>query len=90
MKVGVHYEGKFYEFVPWNGVVRWEIASWGYWYITAENDTHMVLNIVFAIVSYCFTFYPVRSLFLELNLCDCLEIGETENPAAQVDKIIEF
>ncbi|PON37269.1 Tocopherol cyclase [Parasponia andersonii] len=40
--VGVHYEGKFYEFVPWNGVVSWEISSWGYWYIAAENDTHMV------------------------------------------------
>ncbi|POO03964.1 Tocopherol cyclase [Trema orientale] len=40
--VGVHYEGKFYEFVPWNGVVSWEISSWAYWYIAAENDTHMV------------------------------------------------
>lgn len=40
--VGVHYGGKFYEFVPWNGVVSWEIAPWGYWHIAAENNTHMV------------------------------------------------
>ncbi|KAK1549745.1 hypothetical protein Q3G72_006982 [Acer saccharum] len=40
--IGVHYDGNFYEFVPWNGVVNWEIAQWGYWYMAAENETHMV------------------------------------------------
>ncbi|XP_010436708.1 PREDICTED: tocopherol cyclase, chloroplastic-like [Camelina sativa] len=40
--VCVHYDGKFYELVPWNGVVRWEMSPWGYWYVTAENETHMV------------------------------------------------
>ncbi|KAJ4708057.1 Tocopherol cyclase [Melia azedarach] len=40
--IGVHYDGIFYEFVPWNGVVNWEITPWGYWYIAAENETHMV------------------------------------------------
>ncbi|KAL5558688.1 hypothetical protein UlMin_034899 [Ulmus minor] len=40
--IGVHYDGKFYEFVPWNGVVSWEIATWGYWYIVGENQTHLV------------------------------------------------
>ncbi|CAI0408487.1 unnamed protein product [Linum tenue] len=40
--IGVHYKGVFYEFVPWNGVVNWEIAPWGSWYLTAENETHMV------------------------------------------------
>ncbi|TYJ25119.1 hypothetical protein E1A91_A07G027300v1 [Gossypium mustelinum] len=40
--IGVHYDGIFYEFVPWNGVVTWEIAQWGYWNIAAENKTHMV------------------------------------------------
>ncbi|CAF2031489.1 unnamed protein product [Brassica oleracea var. botrytis] len=38
----VHYDGKLYEFVPWNGVVSWEMSPWGYWYMTAENETHMV------------------------------------------------
>lgn len=42
MQVGVHYDGIFYEFVPWNGVVSWEINQWGYWYISAENESHMV------------------------------------------------
>lgn len=42
-QVGVHYGGKFYEFVPWNGVVEWEINTWGFWYITAENDSHKVM-----------------------------------------------
>ncbi|TYI79876.1 hypothetical protein E1A91_D05G052000v1 [Gossypium mustelinum] len=40
--IGVHYDGIFYEFVPWNGVLSWEIAPWGYWCIAAENETHMV------------------------------------------------
>ncbi|KAK4388847.1 Tocopherol cyclase, chloroplastic [Sesamum angolense] len=40
--IGVHYGGAFYEFVPWNGVVNWEIAPWGHWSISAENDTYTV------------------------------------------------
>ncbi|KAK8550461.1 hypothetical protein V6N13_118978 [Hibiscus sabdariffa] len=40
--IGVHYDGIFYEFVPWKGVLSWEIAPWGYWYISGENETHMV------------------------------------------------
>ncbi|XP_038985009.1 tocopherol cyclase, chloroplastic [Phoenix dactylifera] len=40
--IGVHCEGIFYEFVPWTGTVSWEIATWGYWHMSAENDKHMV------------------------------------------------
>lgn len=40
--VGVHYGGVFYEFVPWNGVVEWEIAPWGYWKIFADNGSYKV------------------------------------------------
>ncbi|XP_042498327.1 tocopherol cyclase, chloroplastic [Macadamia integrifolia] len=40
--IGVHYGGTFYEFVPWNGFVNWEIAPWGYWHMFAENETHKV------------------------------------------------
>ncbi|GLJ25407.1 hypothetical protein SUGI_0486400 [Cryptomeria japonica] len=40
--VGVHYDGKFYEFVPWNGVVEWEISPWGSWGMTAQNDLYEV------------------------------------------------
>ncbi|GAV88689.1 Tocopherol_cycl domain-containing protein [Cephalotus follicularis] len=39
--IGVHYDGIFYEFVPWNGILNWEVAPWGHWYMVAENETHM-------------------------------------------------
>jgi tocopherol cyclase len=35
--VGIHYQGKFYEFVPWNSQVHWEIEPWGKWYMYAKN-----------------------------------------------------
>ncbi|CAO2825954.1 unnamed protein product [Amaranthus hypochondriacus] len=40
--VGVHYEGVFYEFVPWNGDVEWEISPWGYWKVSADNGSYKV------------------------------------------------
>ncbi|KAI8568745.1 hypothetical protein RHMOL_Rhmol02G0224400 [Rhododendron molle] len=40
--IGIHYEGTFYEFVPWNGVVNFEVAPWGHWCMSAENETHKV------------------------------------------------
>ncbi|PKA63459.1 putative tocopherol cyclase, chloroplastic [Apostasia shenzhenica] len=40
--IGVHCGGRFYEFVPWTGTVSWEIAPWGHWYMSAENDKYMV------------------------------------------------
>ncbi|CAI9284324.1 unnamed protein product [Lactuca saligna] len=40
--IGVHYGGIFYEFVPWNGVVEWEVTQWGYWHVTAYNETHKI------------------------------------------------
>lgn len=40
--VGIHYGGKFYEFVPWNGTVSWEISRWGYWNISATNNQYTV------------------------------------------------
>ncbi len=35
--VGIHYQGKFYEFAPWNSTVCWKVAPWGEWRISAEN-----------------------------------------------------
>ncbi|OWM86610.1 hypothetical protein CDL15_Pgr015645 [Punica granatum] len=40
--IGVHYGGKFFEFALWNGVIKWEINTWGFWHMTAENDCHKV------------------------------------------------
>jgi tocopherol cyclase len=40
--VGVHYRGRFYEFVPWNARVHWQISPWGDWHLWAENDLYTV------------------------------------------------
>ncbi|MFQ3629933.1 MAG: tocopherol cyclase family protein, partial [Cyanobacteriota bacterium] len=40
--VGIHHRGRFYEFVPWNGTVRWRVQPWGHWQMQAENAGHLV------------------------------------------------
>jgi tocopherol cyclase len=35
--IGIHYRDKFYEFVPWNSQVSWQIQPWGEWRIQATN-----------------------------------------------------
>ncbi|KAF3888621.1 MULTISPECIES: tocopherol cyclase family protein [Nostocales] len=40
--VGLHYQGKFYEFVPWNSQVSWNISPWGKWQIQAKNSRYEV------------------------------------------------
>lgn len=40
--VGIHYRGKFYEFVPWNSQVHWQIQPWGDWQMSAENEQYRV------------------------------------------------
>jgi tocopherol cyclase len=40
--VGIHYQGKFYEFVPWNSKVTWNIAPWGHWQMRARNAEYEV------------------------------------------------
>ncbi|KAG6545849.1 hypothetical protein Mapa_012810 [Marchantia paleacea] len=40
--VGIHYAGKFYEFVPWTGTVEWDVSIWGSWQMTAENRMYKV------------------------------------------------
>lgn len=39
--VGIHSQGRFYEFVPWNGRLSWEIHPWGYWRVIAEQGAHV-------------------------------------------------
>lgn len=29
--IGIHYQGTFYEIVPWTGEMQWEVAPWGRW-----------------------------------------------------------
>lgn len=38
----LHYRGKFYEFVPWNSRVSWQIQPWGKWQMQAENEQYQV------------------------------------------------
>ncbi|NEQ33618.1 MAG: tocopherol cyclase, partial [Leptolyngbya sp. SIO4C5] len=40
--VGIHYQGQFYEFVPWNGRVTWQIEPWGHWQMQAETADYRV------------------------------------------------
>lgn len=35
--IGLHYQGRFYEFVPWNSEVSWDIQAWGSWKMQARN-----------------------------------------------------
>lgn len=37
-----HYQGKFYEFVPWNSQVTWQIEPWGKWQMQAKNNLYEV------------------------------------------------
>ena len=40
--IGIHYQGKFYEFVPWNSQVCWQIQPWGCWQMQARNAEYEV------------------------------------------------
>jgi tocopherol cyclase len=40
--IGIHYQGKFYEFVPWNASVEWEIHPWGSWKMRAQTAEYEV------------------------------------------------
>ncbi|KAK9823665.1 hypothetical protein WJX72_004524 [[Myrmecia] bisecta] len=38
--IGVHWQGKFIELVPWNGEVQWEVEPWGKWRVWAKSDEY--------------------------------------------------
>jgi tocopherol cyclase len=40
--IGIHYGGQFYEFVPWNSEVSWQIEPWGSWQMQARNSLYEV------------------------------------------------
>ncbi len=40
--IGIHYRGNFYEFVPWNATVAWEVSTWGSWKMRASSDGHTI------------------------------------------------
>jgi tocopherol cyclase len=40
--IGIHHDGQFYEFVPWNSQVSWQISTWGWWQMRATNSQYTV------------------------------------------------
>ena len=38
--IGIHWQGKFIELVPWNAEVSWEIAPWGQWKVSCTAVSH--------------------------------------------------
>ncbi len=40
--IGIHYQGKFYEFVPWNSQVTWNMSPWGRWEMQARNSQYEI------------------------------------------------
>jgi tocopherol cyclase len=34
--VSVHYNGTFFEAVPWNGAMEWNVSTWGYWHLRGK------------------------------------------------------
>lgn len=67
MQIGIHYGGVFYEFVPWNGVLTWEISPWGRWCISAENGTHKVIHIFFTCQYFLGTSFSFARIGVEVT-----------------------
>ncbi|MEM6611815.1 MAG: tocopherol cyclase family protein [Cyanobacteria bacterium P01_C01_bin.72] len=40
--IGIHYQGKFYEFAPWNSQLSWQIEPWGKWILQAKSAQYQV------------------------------------------------
>ncbi|NJM95481.1 MAG: tocopherol cyclase, partial [Acaryochloridaceae cyanobacterium CSU_5_19] len=38
--MGLHHQGQFYEFAPWNAKINWQVSPWGEWWMEARNATH--------------------------------------------------
>jgi tocopherol cyclase len=41
--IGIHHQGKFYEFAPWNSQVSWQIAPWGKWQLQGKSANYQVM-----------------------------------------------
>lgn len=41
--IGIHYRDRFYEFVPWNSQVSWQIQPWGEWRMQATSSDFQVV-----------------------------------------------
>lgn len=41
--IGIHYQGKFYEFAPWNSQVSWQVEPWGKWQLQGKSVEYEVI-----------------------------------------------
>lgn len=41
--IGIHYQGKFYEFAPWNSQLSWQIEPWGQWQLQGKSAQYEVI-----------------------------------------------
>lgn len=40
--IGIHYQGKFYEFAPGNSEISWQIESWGKWQMQGISSEYRI------------------------------------------------
>lgn len=40
--IGIHHQNRFYEFNLWNSQLHWQVETWGYWEMQAENEDYKV------------------------------------------------
>ncbi|MEM8832527.1 MAG: tocopherol cyclase family protein [Cyanobacteria bacterium P01_G01_bin.19] len=40
--IGIHYQGKFYEFAPWNSHISWRVEPWGKWQMQGISSKYSV------------------------------------------------
>lgn len=92
-QIGVHYDGSFYEFVPWTGTVSWEISPWGYWHLSAENGAYMVicLSIVSPLFQSILSFvYCHISFFHENSAMNYLQKNKIMNKIKLSDQYLAY
>lgn len=41
--IGIHNQGKFYEFAPWNSQISWQIKPWGEWQLQGKLPQYQVV-----------------------------------------------
>jgi tocopherol cyclase len=41
--IGIHHQGKFYEFAPWNSQISWQIEPWGKWQLQGKSSQYEVI-----------------------------------------------
>ena len=40
--IGLHHQGDFYEFAPWNAKLNWKVQPWGNWQLEASNSKYYI------------------------------------------------